>query len=162
MISRKMGSCGPTGARCHTSPRTHIPHVAPSWFHSASLKANLWGGGSFLGSQSILWGSSAPGWPPMMRVPLPGAGLALGGCSECIGGCTGAHRGCSWWAGECSVPGTTPPHTHLLFQTTRPRQSFSRHGGKLWGAGRWLHHPDGNSNPASALHPLHFPVEGVT
>lgn len=40
-ISRKMWSCGPTDTRCHKSPRTHIPQVAPAWLHSASLKENF-------------------------------------------------------------------------------------------------------------------------
>lgn len=30
MMSGNVGSCSPTGARCHTSPMTHIPHVVPA------------------------------------------------------------------------------------------------------------------------------------
>lgn len=102
----------------------HISHDTHSTCCSSIVSLSLLEGkslgrGSFLGSQDILWGPSAPGWPPMVRVPLPGAGSVLGGCRECIGGRTGALQGCSWWAGECSSPGV-PPHT--------PALSNQRHG----------------------------------
>lgn len=121
MISRKLESCGPTCTRCHSSPRTYIPCC------SSMVSLNLLEGkplrrGSFLESQRVLWGPSVPCWPPMVRIPLPGAGLVYW-----VG--TGAHGGCPWWAGKCSLPGTP----HLLFQTTQPRHSFCRAGEKLWG-----------------------------
>lgn len=99
---------------------------------------------SFLGSQSILWGSSAPGWPPT----LAGACLVLAGCSEC----TGAHQG---------HPGTHPPNTPPLsnhLAETELLQSW----GEAMGCREMASSPQWEQQPSLSLHPLHCPAEGIT